>query len=221
MAAKRQSATRLQSKELTRQALIGAALKLLSQSSFDGLSLREVTREAGITPTAFYRHFEDMDELSLVLVEDSFQSLGEMLRDARSRTSFDGDTIRRSLDVVVQHMHAHTAHFRFITRERYGGVRRLRRAINRELQLFADELAIDLVAMPGVDRWSTDDRRMLAGVITETIITMVAELLELGPEDERAVVERTKRQLRLISLGVPEWDGQLARGIVDNAMQAP
>jgi AcrR family transcriptional regulator len=206
---KRHTSTRLESKELTRQALVRAALKLLSHNSFDSLSLREVTREAGITPTAFYRHFDDMEELGLVLVEESFQSLGEMLKDARSQTSFDGDTIKRSLAVVVLHMHNHTSHFRFIARERYGGVRRLRRAINRELQLFADELAIDLVAMPGVDKWSTEDRRMLAGVITETIIRMVAELLETGPDEEQEIVDRTKRQLRLISLGVPAWDCML------------
>ena len=80
----RDSSTRLQNKELTRQGLIRAALKLLSQHSFDSLSLREVTRQAGITPTAFYRHFDDMEELGLVLVEESFRSLGEMLKDARS-----------------------------------------------------------------------------------------------------------------------------------------
>jgi AcrR family transcriptional regulator len=202
---KRQSPTRLQSKELTRQALVRAALKLLSQNSFDSLSLREVTREAGVTPTAFYRHFDDMEELGLVLVEESFHSLGEMLKDARSRPTMDQDTIKRSLAVVVLHMHTHTAHFRFIARERNGGGRRIRRAINRELQLFADELAIDLVVMPGVDTWTTDDRRMLAGLITETIIQMVAELLEHGPDEEVAIVERTKRQLQLISLGVPAW----------------
>jgi AcrR family transcriptional regulator len=206
---KRQSSTRVESKELTRRALIRAALKLLSHSSFDSLSLREVTREAGITPTAFYRHFDDMEELGLVLVEESFQSLGEMLKDARAQTSFDDDTIERSLGVVVRHMHNHTAHFQFIARERYGGVRRLRRSINRELQLFADELAIDLVAMPGVEKWSTDDRRMLAGMITETIIRMVAELLEIGPDEEREVVERTRHQLHLMSLGIPAWDGSL------------
>jgi AcrR family transcriptional regulator len=208
----RDSSTRLQNKQLTRQGLIRAALKLLSQHSFDSLSLREVTRQAGITPTAFYRHFDDMEELGLVLVEESFQSLGEMLKDARSQTSFDGATIERSLAVVVTHLHSHTSHFRFIARERYGGVRRLRRAINRELQLFADELAIDLVAMPGVDQWTTEDRRMLAGVITETMIRMVAELLEYGAEEELAIVERTRRQLELISLGVPAWDGTVRAG---------
>src|SRR5580700_2398992 len=194
---KRHTSTRLESKELTRQALVRAALKLLSHNSFDSLSLREVTREAGISPTAFYRHFDDMEELGLVLVEESFGSLGEMLRDAR-RQSFSGDTIKRSLAVVVMHMHNHTPHFRFIARERYGGVRRLRRAINRELQLFADELAVDLVAMPGVDAWSTEDRRLLAGLITETIIQMVAELLETGIDEEPAIVLRTTKQLRLV-----------------------
>jgi AcrR family transcriptional regulator len=205
MTTTRNPSTRLAGKELTRQALVRAALKLLSHNSFDSLSLREVTREAGITPTAFYRHFDDMEELGLVLVDESFHSLGEMLKDARSRSPLDGDTIERSLAVVVRHLHDHTSHFRFIARERHGGVRRLRRAINRELQLFADELAIDLAALPGVDRWTTQDRRMLAGLITETIIRMVAELLEVGPDGEREIVDRTRRQLVFISLGVPSW----------------
>jgi AcrR family transcriptional regulator len=201
------SPTRLASKELTRQSLVKAALKLLSQNSFDSLSLREVTREAGITPTAFYRHYDDMEDLGLDLVEESFHSLGDMLKDARAQSGFDEGTIRRSLAVVVRHMHEHAPHFRFIARERYGGVRRLRRAINRELALFSDELAIDLVALPGVDEWTMDDRRMLAGVITETIIRMVAELLEATAEDEDEILQRTERQLRLISLGIPAWEG--------------
>jgi AcrR family transcriptional regulator len=205
----RQPPNRLAGKEHTRQALVRAALKLLSRSSFDSLSLREVTREAGITPTAFYRHFDDMEELGLVLVDESFQSLGAMWKEARSQSPFDQDAMARSRDVVVQHVHDHTAHFRFIARERDGGVRRLRRAITRELQLFADELAIDLVTMEGVETWTTEDRRMLAGVITEMIMRMGAELLEAGPAEEREIVERTTRQLQLIRLAVPAWDGSL------------
>jgi hypothetical protein len=48
---------------------------------------------------------------------------------------------------------------------------------------------------------------MLAGVITETIIRMVADLLEVGADEEHEIVERTRRQLRLITLGIPAWDG--------------
>src|SRR5689334_6459196 len=142
------SSTRRESKELTRQALVKAALKLLSKNSFDSISLREVTREAGISPTAFYRHFDDMEELGLVLVEEAFASLREMLRVARSDPSLYKDAIKRSIEVLVAHVRDHEGHMRFIARERHGGVRRLRRAIKRELELFGDELAIDLAAFP-------------------------------------------------------------------------
>ena len=37
---------------------------------------------------------------------------------------------------------------------------------------------------------------MLAGVITETMIRMVAELLEYGAEEELAIVERTQAPTR-------------------------
>jgi AcrR family transcriptional regulator len=199
------TSSRESSKELTRAALLRAALKLLSRSSFDSISLREVTREAGITPTAFYRHFEDMEELGLVLVEESFGTLSDMLRGARTDATLWPDAIRGSVDVVVHHAAAHELHMRFISRERYGGVRRIRRAIRRELQLFADELALDLAVFPVIDRWSPKDRRMFAGLVTETMIHMVAELLEADPVEALELQERTIDQLRLVSLAAPAW----------------
>ncbi len=47
-----------------------------AERSFASLSLREVAREAGIAPTSFYRHFRDVDELGLTMVDES----GLMLR---------------------------------------------------------------------------------------------------------------------------------------------
>ncbi len=201
----RPSGSREESKELTRSALLRAALKLLSRSSFDSISLREVTREAGISPTAFYRHFDDMEELGLVLVELSFGTLSDMLRDARTDAALWPDAIRGSVEVVVRHAAAHEPHMRFIARERYGGVRRIRRAIKRELQLFADELAIDLSVFPVIDGWTAADRRMFAGLIAETMVHMVAELLESDTAEQLELQARTIRQLRLVSLAVPAW----------------
>ena len=197
--------SRESSKELTRAALLRAALKLLSRSSFDSISLREVTREAGITPTAFYRHFDDMEELGLVLVEESFGTLSDMLRGARTDATQWPDAIKGSVDVVVRHAAAHELHMRFISRERYGGVRRIRRAIRRELQLFADELALDLAMFPVIDRWAPKDRRMFAGLITETMIHMVGELLEADAVEALELQQRTIDQLRLITLAAPSW----------------
>ena len=72
--------TRGERKERTRQAIMDATLALCEDSSLVALSLRQVAKEVGIVPTAFYRHFASIEDLGLALVEDSFVSLRAMLR---------------------------------------------------------------------------------------------------------------------------------------------
>jgi AcrR family transcriptional regulator len=198
------SSSRQESKELTRQALLRAALKLLSRHSFDSISLREVTREAGVSPTAFYRHFDDMEELGLVLVEDALGSLRQMIRAARSINDTEVN-VKASVQTLADYTLDHQAHLRFIARERYGGVRRLRRAIRREIQLFVDELAVDLGQLPELTDWSIDDRRVLASLLVETAVHMAVELLEAREDEHAAILRRSESQLLLILLGVGSW----------------
>jgi AcrR family transcriptional regulator len=62
---------RQEQKLKTRRAIIEAAFSLLDeQRNWSSISLREVARAAGIAPTSFYRHFKDLDELGLTLVDD-------------------------------------------------------------------------------------------------------------------------------------------------------
>jgi len=197
--------SRQDSKELTRKALLRAALKLLSRSSFDHISLREVTREAGISPTAFYRHFDDMEELGLILVEESFTSLRQMLRTARANPTLYHDVIRGSVQAVVEHVRHHEGHMRFIARERYGGVRRLRRAIRRELQLVVEELTVDLSQFPVISEWSVDDRRLFAGLVVNHMVSVASELIDATPDEVQEISELAVRQLRLTLLGVANW----------------
>jgi AcrR family transcriptional regulator len=49
-----------------------------------------VAKEVGIVPTAFYRHFESVEQLGLVLVDESFVSLRAMLRDVRREPELTG-----------------------------------------------------------------------------------------------------------------------------------
>lgn len=197
--------TRSERKEQTRRRLLDAALSLLTRHSFDSISLREVAREAGITPTAFYRHFAGMEELGLVLVEEAFGTLHQMIRDARADTTFYSNVIRRSVAVVIEHVHAHRAHLRFIAHERYGGVRHLRRMIRVELQLFANELAVDLARFPELESWSREDLRMYAELLVDTVVTTAAELLDASPAEEARIARRVERQLRMIVIGVARW----------------
>lgn len=200
--------TRREQKERTRVALLDAALRLLDRKSFGSLGLREVAREAGVVPTAFYRHFESMDELGLTLIDDSFRTLRQMIRDARSEPLTYGHVISRSAEILVQHVHAHRLHFRFIARERSSGVPALRQAIRAEIRLFSSELSTDLARFPYLDRWSTEDLGILATLIVNTMVSTAEEIVDAPsgrPEVEREIVRRAEKQLRLIVLGVPAW----------------
>lgn len=66
----RSSPDKHQEKARVRLALLRAALSLAAEHGFTSLGLREVSRAAGIAPTSFYRHFADMHELGLSLIDE-------------------------------------------------------------------------------------------------------------------------------------------------------
>jgi AcrR family transcriptional regulator len=199
--------TRSDQKQRTREALLDAALRALDTQSFSSLSLREVTREAGVVPTAFYRHFENMEDLGLALVDDSFRTLRQMIRAARENPAPD-HVIRRSVEILVRHVHEHRLHFRFIVREHYSGVAALRNAIRNEIRLFSSELATDLARFPGLNRWTTEDLHMLASLIVTAMVSTTEAILDApadSPEAEAEIVRLSEKQLRLVTLGAAQW----------------
>lgn len=193
----------------TRQALLDAALDLLGEGkSFGGLSLREITREVGVVPAAFYRHFSDVEELGLALVDESMSSLRRMIREAREAPIPPQHIIQRSVETLVRHVHANRRHFRFIAREMFGGMTALRERIRRELQSFTSELALDLGRLPVLNRWSAEDLQMIAGLMVNAMVFTAEAIIEAPPgrpEAEAEIVRIAEKQLRLISLGMPHW----------------
>jgi AcrR family transcriptional regulator len=198
--------SREQRKEATRRAIVAAALHLLAERSFSALSLREVTREAGIVPAAFYRHFDSMEALGLVLIDESFRALRDMLRGARAGKLDPNRVIESSADILIDGVQERREHWRFIGRERSSGVTVLRYAIRTEIRLITSELAIDLARFPGLNTWSSEDLNILASVFVNSMIA-IAESLEDGPDP--AAVEEIRRtaikQLRMITVGVAGW----------------
>jgi AcrR family transcriptional regulator len=200
--------TRQERKLRTRRALLDAALELLANESFSSLSLRRVTRAAGIVPTAFYRHFDDMEELGLALIDESFRTLRAMIRAARADTRTYEHAIGNSVEILARYVHEHDTHFRFIARERFGGVAALRHAIRGEIRLFAGDLAADLARFPLLDRWDTEDLQLLAGLIVNAMVATAEAILDAPPDDQAAeaeIIATAKRRLRMIVLGVPGW----------------
>ena len=129
-------------KEKTRRALIDAAFNQLSaEKSFSNLSLREVAREAGIAPTSFYRHFSDMDELGLEMVDEAGLTLRQLMRQARKRIDAGGSVIRVSVETFFEFITHSTNVFRLLLRESSGTSQAFRTAAAREIKHFVDELA--------------------------------------------------------------------------------
>jgi AcrR family transcriptional regulator len=66
---------------LLRDRLIDAALELLDGGQEPaGISIRGVTRRAGVSPTAFYLQFEDRQELMRALLDRGFTGFRERMR---------------------------------------------------------------------------------------------------------------------------------------------
>jgi AcrR family transcriptional regulator len=201
--------TRVELKERTRLRLIEAALALIGQGrSFTSLSLREITREAGVVPAAYYRHFRDLDELGLALVEMGGVTLRHLLREARRDGIPPTDMLRGSVLVYKRFVEERSLVFRFLSGERGGGSRVIRQAIRTEESHFASEMAQDLRALGTLPELSSASLQMICGLVVTTMLNAASDILDLPrdrPKQERELVENFVRQLRLVFLGARYW----------------
>jgi len=195
--------TRSEQKQATRRAIVDSALKLSAERGFSGLSLRSVAKEAGIAPTSFYRHFADMDELGLALVDEVGLSLRQLVREARRRVekSGTGSVIRASIQTFLESVEKNENLFRLLLGEGSGSTPHFRRAITKEIQRFADDLAEDLI------REAKETQRPIAHVhhAAEAMVTVAFSLgansIDLPHEERLAVVERIIIEVRMIMRG--------------------
>ncbi|MCX4234573.1 TetR family transcriptional regulator [Streptomyces ortus] len=197
-------------KQKTRQAFLEAALGLLEEQSLSSMGLREVTRAAGVAPTAFYRHFHSTADLGVALVEEALGSLHPLISGTVSTAGDSDERIDRVVALIARHVRAYPAHIRFIARERNGGVQKVRAAIAEQMDRFADEVRAELAGQVESEGWSDDDLLMLAGLYVDQMLMTASAFLEADPDDpdeEDRVARVARRRMRLISIGRRHWLG--------------
>jgi AcrR family transcriptional regulator len=189
---------RAEQKLKTRRAIIDSAFGQLSSGrSFSSMSLREVAREAGIAATSFYRHFQDMDQLGLVMVDEAGLLLRQLMRQARERIHPDRSVIQTSIETFLEFIESNPDIFRLLLRERSGTSEEFRLAVAKEIQFFIAELADYLSAqqLP----------KEVASIQAEAMVTLVfssgADFLDLDSSKRKEHRERLVAQVRIISLG--------------------
>ncbi|WP_420466929.1 HTH-type transcriptional repressor FabR [Panacagrimonas sp.] len=202
-------AIRDEKKQQTRQALLEAAIdQVAGGRSFASLSLREVTRDAGVVPASFYRHFRDMDELGLALVDETCQQLRRLIRAARTTQAPGDNMLAASVSTFLLYVEANRPAFHFLTRERYGGSKPLREAIAREIRGFVVDLAADFARFPHFNQLPRDDLEMMASLLVNTVVSALGELLELPPhhpDAKGALAQHLTDQMRVVILGALAW----------------
>ncbi|OYT94003.1 MAG: TetR family transcriptional regulator [Burkholderiales bacterium PBB3] len=206
---RKDSLSRTERKDLTRNSLLQAALQLMGEGrSFTSLGIREIAREAGMVPNAFYRHFRSTDDLGLGLVEEVGITLRRLLREARQADVALDDMVRRSVDVYHQYVLNNRLLFLFISSERSGGSRILRLAIRNDVSHFTNEMAQDFRRLGIYKDVSTASLQMICGLIVTTMLAAAPEILDLPPDQpllEAEMTENFVKQLQIVLLGASQW----------------
>lgn len=193
---------RAEQKLKTRRALMDAALAQLSADrGFSSLSLREVAREAGIAPTSFYRHFGELDELGLALVDEGGVALRQLMRQARKRIARNGSAISTSVETFMEYLGNNANLFRLLLRERTGVSKTFRTAIQAEIDHFVTELADDLKRFAEEQGKPLCDARLVAEAMVTLVFNHGAEALDATPREREGLKTKLKLELRMILVG--------------------
>lgn len=194
----------------TREKLMSAALTLVGKGRhFTSLGIREVTRQAGIVPTSFYRHFRNMDDLGLELVDELGLVLRRMMREARANVLQADKLMEESVGIFISHAQANRSFFLFMAQGLAGESRAIQEGIRSEMRYFATELANDLRRLKLVDHLSDGDLEMTCDLVVRSVAFSLTDLLGVSAGDEYQVEQirkRTTRFLQLIFVGAANWE---------------
>lgn len=187
---------------IAREDLIAAALRLIGpHRSVSTLSLREVAREADIAPNSFYRHFRDIDELAVALIELSGEALRRIVGNARKRAGDASGIVRSSIEVFIEQVRADDRLLHVLLREGTAGTDAFKAAVDRELGFFEDELHSDLVRINAAQGKRLQQPRTVARAITRLVFAMGATAIDAPPDRDPELIEELSLMVRMILAG--------------------
>lgn len=199
---KQEAETSSRRTQVTAQDLMDAAVRLLgTHRSVSTLSLREIAREAGIAPNSFYRHFRDVDELTVALIDQAGRALRGIIREARQRLSMERSAIRTSVEAFMDQLDADEKYLQVLLREMSTGSDAFRQAVERELTYFEDELRDELERMEKLTGHATFEPALTAKAITRLVVAMGASAASQSVDQRAELIDQTVIMIRMIMVG--------------------
>ncbi|MFD1439674.1 HTH-type transcriptional repressor FabR [Acinetobacter sp. ANC 4282] len=192
---------------ITKEELFQAALNLIGpQKSIASLSLREVAREAGIAPNSFYRHFKDIDELAIELIDRAGHVLRQILHQARLKASKQNSIIRSSVEIFIEQLDADEGNLSLLLREAYTGSASYKLAVERQLNYFQQELQEDLIRLERLNHSKLFHPDIVAKAITQLVFNMGATVIDMPMIERKEIAEQTMIMIRMLLEGARHLD---------------
>ena len=187
---------------ISRDDIIAAALKLLGPNrGISTLSLREVAREAGIAPNSIYRHFRDLDELAVALIDLAGESLRQIIVEARQRATAEHGVVQGCADAFMERLNADDRLLHILLREGKVGSPEFKHAVERQLNFFEEELKQDLMYLATIKNTGLYDPSLTAKAITRLVFTMGATALDMPKEMHIELSKQIVQMVRMIIAG--------------------
>lgn len=92
-------------REMTRQRILAAGLKLFSRKGYGETSVQDLAREAGLSQGLLYRHFTNKAALLRALMQQSMDDVRLTFTAAKAETK--GDPLRRLVTEAISLLQAH------------------------------------------------------------------------------------------------------------------
>jgi AcrR family transcriptional regulator len=196
----RVSPEKKEEKERIARALLRATLRLSREHGFASLGLREVARAAEIAPTSFYRHFPDMEQLGLSLID---QLVGELvegwIEKAKESRADPGGPLRAISKSALDGAGADPELIHFLVAERVGAIASFRRAIADRLSPLSKAI-LDAFGAEGLKADPVVLVDLADGAIS-LLMEACGQALDQEVEGRVELRERWQRQVRLMLRG--------------------
>ena len=166
-----------------------------------------MAREAGIAPNSFYRHFKDVDELAIELIDRAGVVLRQILHAARKKASGQPSSIvRNSVEIFIEQLDADEGNLSLLLREGYTGSTSYKKAVERQLSFFEHELYEDLIQLERINQTQMLYPDIAAKAITQLVFNMGAKVIDMPTIERKEVAEQTMIMIRFILEGSRHLD---------------
>jgi AcrR family transcriptional regulator len=91
----------------TREAILDAAERLFSAHGVDGVAVRDLARELGLTASSLYNHFPGKQALYEAVLERGLRPIVELTQASWAQGELRRDTVATTVDALVTHLAQH------------------------------------------------------------------------------------------------------------------